>query len=133
MTSVKTPSFVVTTETLLTAHSGRETLLLRYDGQSAGSVAIDENDNGVIPTVRCAPDALARLATALKRSLPASGEAHTVEIAEADRGCVTLHSSADGFRLIVAAFGERPRTFFVDAASASLLGTAIRGSFGFWD
>jgi hypothetical protein len=123
----------VTSENLLTATRGHDTLLIRYDGTTeVVRLAIDENDNGNVVQVAGNRESLNKLCTALAQKAPAAGETRIVTLIEEETARAELCADYEGYEIRLHQIGERPRTFRCLLDDGATLGKAIRGTFGFW-
>jgi hypothetical protein len=122
----------ITTANLLTATSGRETLLVRFDGTKA-HLSIDENDNGTVVSVSGSRDLLDSLCKGLGMSDFEEGERRSRTLLRDAEAAANLAADTEGYELALTVIGERQRTFRCSLEDGATLRKAIRGTFGFWD
>ena len=123
-------------ETRLSAHCGRETLLVRCDAQRRqwGSVAIDENDSGTVVSVCGDVEILTGLCRGLSRAaVKDANEQRLTNFAQEPEGSATLIEGVDRYELKLVVQGERKRSLSFSIADGKLLCKAIRGTFSLWD
>jgi hypothetical protein len=134
MTPAET-SIQISSEMMLTAACGHETLLLRCDWQGKrASVAIDENDNGTVVSISGNIDLIRGLCKALDRKpVEEPDEQRSIGFGQGEEGSATLIESAAGYELKLAVIGERERTACFSRSDGELLREAIRGTFSIWD
>jgi hypothetical protein len=121
------------TATSLEASCGRETLSIRFsDGRA--TLAIDENDNGVIVSANGDQDLLIGLCAALTRGpVEDVNESWTSTLPSEAEAVAELTANSSGYTLTIAAISERPRRVSFSYEDGQLLRKAVRGTFGLWD
>lgn len=122
----------ITTANLLTATSGRETLIVRFDGTKA-HLSIDENDNGTVVSVTGSRSLLDSLCKGLQMSDFDEGERRSRTLLREGDAAADLAATEDGYELTLSVAGERDRLFGCSLEDGATLRKAIRGTFGFWD